>query len=47
MPEETWGPIRTEDRQHAWETHEKHGTTMGGRKSLADYPTEMEAFTKA
>ncbi|PIK53171.1 putative sodium- and chloride-dependent glycine transporter 2-like [Apostichopus japonicus] len=47
MPEETWGPIRTEDRQHAWETHEKHGTTMGGRKNLADHSTEMEAFTKA
>ncbi|PIK61899.1 putative sodium- and chloride-dependent glycine transporter 1 isoform X2, partial [Apostichopus japonicus] len=41
-PQNSWGPILRSDRDHAWECHEQHGTTMGEKLYLHPLTNEED-----
>ncbi|XP_033643310.1 sodium- and chloride-dependent neutral and basic amino acid transporter B(0+)-like isoform X1 [Asterias rubens] len=46
-PQNNWGPAKPEDRQHAWDVHIQHGTTMGGMLHLLDSADNVKFPTVA
>ncbi|KAJ8022595.1 Sodium- and chloride-dependent glycine transporter 2 [Holothuria leucospilota] len=49
-PQDSWGPLLQDNREHAWRCHENHGTSMGGKLlpgSGSDTNEMSEISTKA